>query len=101
MVESSRQMARPRPVPPNWRVTDPSAWENFPNRRGRCSGSMPGPVSRTTIQKPATSRATSTDTWPWLVNFSALDNRFISIWRTRPGSPRQIPSADGSTRQVS
>ena len=28
---SSRQIARPRPVPPYWRVVDESAWVNFSN----------------------------------------------------------------------
>jgi hypothetical protein len=38
------EMLRPRPVPPFWRVSDESAWENFwkmrcgihPECRGRC-----------------------------------------------------------------
>ena len=50
-----RVRARPRPVPPNRRVVDASAWVNASNRRPSCSGVIPIPVSatRNTSQSPA------------------------------------------------
>ena len=40
-------MARPRPVPPYWRVVEASAWLKDLNRRASRSTGMPMPVSRT------------------------------------------------------
>ena len=36
-------MLNPRPVPPFWRESEESAWENFWNMRARNSSAMPGP----------------------------------------------------------
>ena len=44
---SCLQMARPRPVPPYWRVVEESTWEKLLNRRARRSGAMPMPESLT------------------------------------------------------
>ena len=40
-------MVRPRPVPPNLRVMDSSAWVKGWKRRAICSAVMPMPVSVT------------------------------------------------------
>ena len=42
-----RVMASPRPVPPNSRVVDASAWVKASKIRASCSGVMPMPVSET------------------------------------------------------
>ena len=44
---SSRQIDRPRPVPPKRRVVESSACVNGVNRRACIAGSMPGPLSLT------------------------------------------------------
>ena len=70
---SWRQMLRPRPVPPYWRVVELSACENGWNRRGSSSAATPGPVSVTskrTLPSPAV--LTVTSIIPRSVNFSAL-----------------------------
>ena len=55
---SSREIARPKPVPPYLRVVEPSAWLNARNKRSRISSGMPMPVSMTsnrnaTLPEPA------------------------------------------------
>ena len=53
MASTSRlQMARPRPVPPNRRVVDWSAWLKAPNSAAILSLAMPMPVSRTATRRP-------------------------------------------------
>ena len=48
IISTSRLLiASPRPVPPNLRVVEASAWLNAWNRRAICSGVIPMPVSRT------------------------------------------------------
>ena len=48
IISTSRLLIEsPRPVPPNLRVVDVSAWVNAWNSRAACSGVMPMPVSRT------------------------------------------------------
>ena len=44
---SCRQMDKPSPVPPYWRVMEESPCEKASNRRARCCSSMPIPVSST------------------------------------------------------
>src|SRR2546421_311621 len=39
------EMARPRPVPPNWREGELSAWRDSSKMEGRAPGSMPNPVA--------------------------------------------------------
>ena len=86
--QSSRQIDRPRPVPPNRRVVEESAWTNFSNTRSSCSAGMPMPVSATTNRTPASVRLTWTSTEPATVNFTALEIRLQRTWRTRVESPR-------------
>src|SRR5215470_5248144 len=54
MRASLRLMARPRPVPPNFRAVNESACVNSANSFACCSGVMPMPVSDTasSIQWP-------------------------------------------------
>ena len=64
-------MVSPRPVPPNCRVVEPSAWVNGSKMASRRSGGMPMPVSRTTpcsATSPACSHSfsISSTTWPRL-----------------------------------
>ena len=43
--QKRRVMARPRPVPPNLRVVEASAWVKARRAPSICSGVMPTPVS--------------------------------------------------------
>ena len=90
---SWRQIERPRPVPPNRRVIDPSACWNFWNSLLLAFSVRPMPVSLTSMRRPTRPSAASVDrtsmaTYPRSVNFKALDNRLSRIWRRRVGSPR-------------
>ena len=101
-LASSRQIDRPRPVPPNRRVVDTSACENGMNRRGCTSGAMPGPVSTTARRiRPGPTRCASMCTSPWSVNLSALVMKLLRIWRTRVGSPVTPAGTSGSSVRVS
>ena len=88
-VTSRAEMARPSPVPPNLRVVDASACVNASNTRACCSGEMPMPVSATSnlTPTPLTGSALTRMCPPAGVNFTALDSRLVSTWRSRPGSP--------------
>ena len=99
-VTSCWQIARPRPVPPNRRVVDESAWENGSNRRFRSVFSRPTPVSvtsnRTTGPSAVSpSRWARTTTSPVSVNFTAFEARFSSTCRSRDGSPRRLSGSSG------
>ncbi|MNS90364.1 hypothetical protein D3C72_1244140 [compost metagenome] len=87
---SSRQIARPRPLPPYCAaVRAPSACSKRRNNRCCCSWLMPGPVSRTSKcnpRGPSSQRACSV-MLPRLVNLTALDSRLSRICRTRIASP--------------
>src|ERR1019366_5232161 len=82
-----RLMARPKPVPPYFRVVEASPWEKAWNSRVCCSGAMPMPVSFTLTTShslgPARSRRASTETSPSLVNLHALATRLSRLWRKR------------------
>lgn len=54
MAASSRQIARPRPVPSKARVVEASTCEKLSNSRSRLSASMPMPVSDTLRWTPST-----------------------------------------------
>jgi len=89
------EMDNPRPVPPYFRVVDPSAWVNRLNTASCRSLGIPMPVSCT--ENRASIRVSVSDTAsaqmtisPFFVNFMALLTRFPNIWRTRPGSPRNF-----------
>ncbi len=72
-------MASPRPVPPNLRVVEESAWVKAWNSLACCSGVMPMPESDTskTMLRPfgPSVRRTSRPTRPSLVNLQALLTR--------------------------
>jgi hypothetical protein len=82
------QIDRPRPVPPNWRVIDWSAWTKRLNNRWRTVSSKPTPVSLTMKLSPPADRSTLSATSPRPVNFTALASRLFRIWLMRPASPR-------------
>ena len=104
-------IASPRPVPPNRREIEASAWLNDWNRRPMRSGGMPIPVSRTATSisqcrsavAPATGAAatgrpeTDTTTSPASVNLTAFDRRLRTIWRSRPASPVKACGSFGSS----
>ena len=99
-----RQMVRPSPVPPNRRVVVLSACTKGSNRVERASGDTPMPVSATervrTLARAGTGASTVRETSPSLVNFRALETRLPISWRTRTGSPRQIPRASSRTSRT-
>ncbi|MNO96993.1 hypothetical protein D3C76_886860 [compost metagenome] len=99
--QSLRVSARPSPVPPNCRVIPASAWANGWKMRWRDSSGMPMPVSRTLMRTPPAAGSTRTSTRPARVNLRALDNRLLTTWRTRVGSPATCAGSRGLTRQVS
>ena len=87
---SSRQMDRPRPVPPYLRVVEASACSNLEKILAACSAVMPMPVSRTLRRRPSPApiAAKVTNTPPSPVNLMALETRLSTICRRRVGSPR-------------
>ena len=86
-----RLMLRPRPVPPNLRVTDESPWLNSVKMFLAYSGSMPMPVSITRNvtspavppAQPAASKSQAITTRPVSVNLMALPAKFSSTCRMR------------------
>ena len=88
-----REIASPRPVPPNLRVVPPSACSNSSKMRACASGAMPMPVSRTAKRDLARRAPGSTTiaTPPCSVNFTALPARLSSTWRSRAASPMTRP----------
>ena len=91
-VASSRQMARPRPVPPNLRVVDESPCWNARNSvflhvLGRDADTGVG--DRRSGPSPSVSSigATSMLICPLWVNLAALLSRLTSTWRSRVESP--------------
>ena len=83
------EIARPRPVPPNLRVAEPSACSNSRKMRAWSRGAIPMPVSRT-WKRMSPSRSpgsTMTATPPCSVNLMALPARLSSTWRSRAASP--------------
>src|SRR5665213_2407879 len=91
-----RLIARPRPVPPNFRVVEASACVKGVKSFSSCSGVMPMPVSVTAKLShgaPALSgRVTSRRTVPFSVNLLALDKRLNRICRTLVRSPYMAPA---------
>ena len=80
---SCRQIASPRPVPPNLRVVDESAWAKARNSRSWSPAAMPMPMSMTSKRsatRSAFSSSTETrmTTSPSEVNFTALEPRLSS-----------------------
>ena len=86
------EIASPRPVPPNWRVVDASAWLNASKTLACFSTGIPMPVSATrkcsrVHPSPRESSRTATITCPRSVNLMALPARFVRICFNRTGSP--------------
>ncbi|MPN02098.1 hypothetical protein SDC9_149311 [bioreactor metagenome] len=95
-------MARPRPVPPYFRVVEVSACSKGRNRRSSCSGARPMPVSVTSKRTcrrllSRESRRALNMTLPRSVNLMALLPRLINICPRRSGSPdkRRLASSSG------
>ncbi|MNL05194.1 hypothetical protein D3C87_1257770 [compost metagenome] len=83
-VARSREIDRPRPVPPYLRLVVPSAWRKASKMLSCWSAAMPIPESRTMNATrssgwPATVRLTA----PFSVNFTALDSRFLITCSSR------------------
>ena len=81
---SWRQMVRPRPVPPYFRVVDASAWVKALKRRSWSTGAMPGPVSETSKRRATRSGfscsiLTRMMTSPSAVNFTAFEPKLSKI----------------------
>ncbi len=103
---SCAQIARPKPVPPNCRVVEPSACENASKISCWAFSGIPIPVSSTeTCNRLSSSsfsiKATRAITLPCWVNLSALPTRLISIWRMRLESPNKCAGTCSSTSPLS
>ena len=81
------EMLRPSPVPPNWRVIDPSACVKASKTLACCSIGMPTPVSWTANPIPCGCTDTVKVTRPAGVNLMALPSRLVSTCRKRTSSP--------------
>ena len=96
IISTRRQeIARPSPVPPYFRVVEPSACSNGEKIVDCFSGGIPMPVSATANRSPTSSpsrhaRSTVTRTSPRSVNLTALPTRFTRTCRKRPPSPIRI-----------
>ena len=105
-MASRRQIVKPRPVPPNWRVVEPSTWAKASKIIACLSAGMPMPVSATAsttrhVSPCSSSMATVTVTPPSRVNLTALPSRLSSTWRSRPGSPLRVRGMPGGTMALS
>ena len=92
---SVAEIVRPRPVPPNRRVVEPSAWLNASKMVACLSRGMPMPVSvtrevqhrgRSPVPALVLARARRS-TSPRSVNLMALPTRLTRTCRSRTGSP--------------
>ncbi len=99
IIETSRrEIARPRPVPPNWRVVDVSAWVNGSNSCASCCGAIPMPVSPTcTCSAPAM----RTETSPSGVNLIALATGSSTPGAAAARRRAAAPGTESSTNSVS
>ena len=100
------EMAKPSPVPPNFRVVVISACWKDSKRRPRCSGVSPIPVSlmvnlRSTSLPKSLCLRPITATSPFSVNFTALPSRLMSTCPIRNGSPLSVAGMDGSMSNTS
>mmetsp|Transcript_5255 Transcript_5255/g.16887 ORF Transcript_5255/g.16887 Transcript_5255/m.16887 type:complete len:207 (+) Transcript_5255:947-1567(+) len=99
---SSRQMYRPRPVPPYCLVVDSSTCANSAKRRSIASSGMPIPVSVTMkahrschLSSNTSRRSSVTTTDPSCVNLSAFVTRLKRTCRMRVASPRTFVDTSG------
>ncbi len=105
----SLEMDSPSPVPPNFRLVEPSAWLKASKMWDCFSSGMPMPVSTTvkaTLAEGASWRSAANSgagrltrrvTLPFSVNLTALDNRLRSICCSRWGSVWRKAGASSST----
>ena len=97
---SSLARARPIPTPPSRRCSVLETWKKRSNTRGRASGGMPGPVSRTTIWTPSARSSTRISIEPPAgVNLRALPTRLVRTISRRCASAK-ILLAEGSATSV-
>lgn len=94
-------MARPSPLPPVDRLRDFSARQKRSKTYGSSSGSMPWPVSLTSILTSVSAQTALTSTLPraavWRTPF---DTRLPIIWRMRTGSAYSFGSPSVRTVRV-
>ena len=94
--QKCRLMARPRPVPPNFRVVEESACWKARNSLPICSLVMPMPVSETSkMIQPSSLRGIAASRFHCEVNLQALESRFSRHCRTLVASARMKPSCSG------
>ena len=107
-LHEPREIVRPRPVPPYWRVVELSAWVKA--RRSRACFSArdaDAGVAHREVQHDVAvgarrvGRRRVTTTSPCSVNLMALPTRLIRTWRSRPGSPSSTSGTSGATSQTS
>lgn len=101
IVTNRLAIERPRPVPPNRRLVEPSACENGIKSRSRCAFSIPIPLSVTEKRKKtdSTARCSTTQrvtTLPLSVNFTALLMRLSKTCLRRFGSPATALGTSGA-----
>ncbi len=94
-------MARPKPVPPNFLAVEISPCENGINNFSRTSGVIPIPVSFTSNSKVIIffsflSNLIRTLISPRSVNFAAFDNKLARICLILLGSPLRLCGTPGS-----
>ena len=80
------EMAKPKPVPPNWRSV---AWSACSKRLKMCSCNslgMPLPLSMTSNSNSFSWRVKRSSTSPWAVNLKALSSNWHSTSFTRNAS---------------
>ncbi len=96
-----RLMVRPRPVPPNCRVTELSACTNGSKIDSSFSAGMPMPLSITAMLScgtgPDDTSPATTLTPPSWVNLMALPTRLVIVCRSRAGSERIVSGMAPST----
>ena len=98
----SREIDRPRPVPPYLRCVLPSAWRKASKISSCWCAGMPMPVSLTANDRVSSGlRDTCSATEPFSVNLSALDSRFFSTCARRCGSVSSVAGTSGATVAVS
>ena len=94
-------------MPPYLRVVEPSAWMNGLKIASCCSGGTPMPVSDTLNRSIASPVRLGLDL-DGQHHFAALReldrhsrSRFVTIWRSRPGSPTSAVGTSGWMSQAS
>ena len=99
---SLAEIARPRPVPPNRRVVEPSACSNGSKIARQLLGGDADPgvgdgeaEHDLVARRRRPRRSTETTTSPRSVNLIALPTRLTRTWRSRPASPTTASGTSG------